>query len=298
MPDGGRWPRISIVVASLNYAAYIEEMIRSALLQGYPDLELVLIDGASDGETLGVISKYARWFSYWISEPDNGQSQAFNKGLARMTGDIFNIFDSDDFFVPGSFGLVAQAHTRNPKNILAGDVIRTWERSAKSEVHFPAELDLHAYAQWWSTRHHGQPGIFYPSSHFAEVGWINENLHCLMDYEYTLRYLAVTGISVTRCAVAVIRHHSESKSSKIGDNFVWECIQISKAYQRMFPDIDATANRHAAGILFGFGFRRLLRGQGNSWRFMREGLWIQPFWAFYWLSPGWLIRKWAKLTAH
>ena len=39
-------------------------------------------------------------------------------------------------------------------------------------------------------------------------------------------------------------------------------------------------------------------GQGNSWRFMREGLWIQPFWAFYWLFPGWLIRKWAKLTAH
>ena len=298
MPDNGNWPRISIVIASLNYAAYIEETIRSALLQGYPDLELIVIDGASGRETLDVISKYSMWFSYCISEPDRGQSHAFNKGLVRMTGDLFSIFDSDDYFLPGSFGLIAQAHARDPGNIIAGDVVRTWEGTSKSEVHFPAQLDLHSYAQWWTTKHNGQPGLFYPARYFPTVGLIDEKLHYLMDYDYTLRFLAFTSISVPHCAVAVIRHHAGCKSSRDGDYFVWECIQISKAYQRMFPDIDSTANRHAAGILFGFGFRRMLFGQGDAWRFMREGLRLHPFWAMYWLFPGWVMRKWSRLVAH
>ena len=67
------WPRISVVVASLNHGRYIEEMIRAVLLQGYPDLELILIDGGSDRETLEVIGRYERWFAYWVSEADRGQ---------------------------------------------------------------------------------------------------------------------------------------------------------------------------------------------------------------------------------
>ena len=208
MASGGRaWPRISVVVASLDHGRYIEEMIRSVLLQGYPDLEFILIDGGSNAETLEVIGKYARWFSHWVSEPDRGQSHALNKGLSRMTGMLFNNVDTDDYFLPGCLAAVAETHLQNPGRIIAGDVIRIWEGSRRSEVHFPAELDLHAYAQWWDSEHHGGPGMFFPTCHFAAVGGPKEGLHYSMDYDFTLRYLAVTGISTTRCAVAVIRNH-------------------------------------------------------------------------------------------
>jgi glycosyltransferase involved in cell wall biosynthesis len=296
MGGGQPWPRISVVVPSLNHGRYIEEMLRSILLQGYPDVELILIDGGSDESTLATILKYERWFAYWVTEPDRGQSHALNKGLTRATGDLFGSIDTDDYLLPGCFGLVAQAHIARPRDIVAGDVIRIWEGEGRNEVHFPAELDLHEYAQWWSTRHEGGPGMFFPVCHLRAVGGFNEDLHYLMDYEFTLRYLAFSGIFAPHCAVAVIRHHPEAKSMHSGDSFVWECMQISKPYQKMFPDIDATARRHAAGILFGFGVRRLLFGQGDWWKFAREGLLINPFWAVYWLIPGWFLRKLSKVN--
>ncbi len=284
------------MVPSLNHSRYIEEMIRSVLLQGYPDLEVILIDGGSDRATMDVIEKYQSWFSYVVSEPDHSQSHAINKGMARVTGTLFNHLDTDDFFLPGCLGLVAEAHALEPDLIIAGDVIRVTEGSLKTEVHFPQPHDLHAYVQWWNTEHHGHPGMFFPSRYLAAVGAVDESLHCLMDYEFTLRYLAVTGVSTPRCPVAVIRHHPECKSIKDGDEFVWECVQIVRPYQQMFPDIDALANREGAGVLFGFGFRRLLFGQGGAWRFMKEGLRIHQFWALNWLVPGWFLRKWSQLS--
>lgn len=295
MPDGSDWPVISIVVASLNQGSYIEETLRSILLQGYPRLELILIDGGSDSETLEVIARYAPWLTYWVSEADHGQSHAFNKGLARASGALFSLFSSDDYFLPGALARVAAAHLRQPAHILAGDVIFTREGSDRCEVHRPEPLDLHAYAQWWNLPHHAQPGIFFPRSRLAAVGWVDENLHYSMDYEYMLRFLGHAQMAVLRAPLAVIRNHPECKSVKNGDYCVWECMQIANTYQRKFPDIAAEADRQAAGILFGFGLRRLLHGQGDAWRFMREGLRRNPVHAIRWVFPGWLQRKWAQL---
>lgn len=293
--DGGAWPRLSVVVASLNHGEYVEEMIRSVLLQGYPDLEFILIDGGSNQATLEVIAKYQEWFTYWVSEPDAGQSDALNKGMAHVTGSLFNHLDTDDYLLPGALGLVAEVHAREPGQVIAGDVIRTREGSPGGEVHYPRPHDLHAYVQWWDTEHHGGPGMFFPSRHLAAVGAVDTSLHFLMDYDYTLRFLAVTGMTTPRFPAAVIRHHDGCKSVKDGDEFVWECVQIVRPYQRQFPDIDQRATREGAGVLFGFGFRRWLFAQGGGGRFMNEGLRIHPFWAIYWLIPGWFLRKWARL---
>jgi len=297
LPDGRAWPRISIVVASLNHAPYIEEMIRSVLLQGYPDIELIVIDGGSDRPTLDVMTKYRDWFTYWVSEPDAGQSDALNKGMARMTGSLFNHLDTDDYLLPGALRLVAEVHAQQPGQVIAGDVVRTQEGSDASEVHCPRPHDLRAYVEWWNTEHHGGPGMFFPSMHLAAVGKVDTSLHFLMDYDFTLRFLAVTGMTTPGGPVAVIRHHPGCKSVKDGDEFVWECVQIVRPYQRQFPEINARANREGAGVLFGFGFRRWLFRQGGGWRFMKEGLRIHPFWAIYWLVPGWFLRKWSRLRS-
>ena len=297
MAGGGPWPRLSIVVASLNQPAFIEEMLRSVLLQAYPDIELLIIDGGSEVATRSVIEKYRPWLTYFVSEPDHGQSHALNKGMALISGALFNHLDTDDYLLPGALAAVAETAARYPGAVIAGDVVRTVEGSDATAVHRHVPHDLRAYAQWWNTEHHGGPGMFFPAVHRAAVGDVNEALHFLMDYEYTLRFLAVTAIVPLPRAVAVIRHHDDCKSVKHGDEFVWECVRIVRPYQRQVPDIDARANREGAGALFGFGFRRLLYAQGDAWRFMKEGLRIHPFWAVYWLVPGWFIRKWSRLKS-
>jgi len=90
MPDGKLWPRVSIVMPSYNQVIFIEESIRSVLLQGYPDLELLVIDACSDDGALEIIKKYEKWITYWVSEPDRGQSHAINKGIRKSTGALFN----------------------------------------------------------------------------------------------------------------------------------------------------------------------------------------------------------------
>ncbi|MFM6281930.1 MAG: glycosyltransferase, partial [Dolichospermum sp.] len=86
MPDGSDWPRISIVTPSYNQGKFIEETIRSILLQGYSNLEYIVIDGSSNDETVMIIEKYSRWISYWCSEKDDGQTDAINKGFRYATG--------------------------------------------------------------------------------------------------------------------------------------------------------------------------------------------------------------------
>jgi len=90
MEDGKHWPKISIVIPSYNQGQYIEETIRSILLQGYPNLEIHIMDGGSKDMTVGIIEKYSPWLSSWVSEKDEGQSDAINKGFGRCSGEIFN----------------------------------------------------------------------------------------------------------------------------------------------------------------------------------------------------------------
>jgi len=108
MLDGKPWPKISIVTPSYNQGQFIEETIRSILLQNYPNLEYIIIDGASTDNSVDIIKKYERWITYWVTEKDRGQAQAINKGIYRASGDIFNWINSDDLLLPKVLRLVAE----------------------------------------------------------------------------------------------------------------------------------------------------------------------------------------------
>ena len=100
--DASPWPRISIVTPSYNQDQFIEETLRSVLLQGYPNLEYIVIDGGSTDGTVGIIRRYAPWLTHWVSEPDRGQAHAISKGLGKCSGGIFQWINSDDVLLKGA----------------------------------------------------------------------------------------------------------------------------------------------------------------------------------------------------
>ena len=128
MPDGKNWPRISIVTPSYNQAEFLEQTIRSVLLQGYPNLEYVVIDGGSQDDSVEIIERYQGFLSGCVSEKDRGQSHAINKGWSMLTGDIIAYLNSDDFYYPGALVNIALAWQHNPEiSMLSGGVAFTNE---------------------------------------------------------------------------------------------------------------------------------------------------------------------------
>ncbi len=115
LPAGvSTWPRISIVTPSYNQADFLEETIRSVLLQGYPDLEYVVIDGGSTDGSRQIIETYSPWLSHWVCEPDRGQYQAINKGFNETSGKIMAWINSDDKYAPAAFPILGQVFSRFP----------------------------------------------------------------------------------------------------------------------------------------------------------------------------------------
>ena len=116
------WPKISIVTPSFNQVQFLEETIRSVLLQGYPNLEYIIIDGGSTDGSIDIIKKYSRWLRYWVSEPDSGQSNAINKGFAKASGEIFGYLNSDDLYEPNALKIISSYFMNNSAcNLLAGE---------------------------------------------------------------------------------------------------------------------------------------------------------------------------------
>ena len=118
------FPKITIITPSLNQGVFIEETIRSIIIQGYPNLEYMIFDGGSKDQSVETIKKYNRWITYWESEPDHGQAHAINKGLRRCSGDIVGWINSDDMLLPGSLFKIGMNHLLHNNLILLGDVIK------------------------------------------------------------------------------------------------------------------------------------------------------------------------------
>ncbi|NUQ36337.1 MAG: glycosyltransferase [Caldilineales bacterium] len=181
------WPKFSIITPSFNRADFLEKTIRSVLLQHYPNLEYVIIDGGSKDGTLDIIDKYADFITYWVSEPDKNQADALNKGLQRCTGDIIAFINSDDFYLPGALRRVAQLLAAHPEAGWISGVIRYEDGDGRflHTRHIPP-LPAHR-ADWidrWPTY---QPACFWRSECFRRVGEFRVDLPYTFDTEFTIR---------------------------------------------------------------------------------------------------------------
>jgi glycosyltransferase involved in cell wall biosynthesis len=113
------WPRITIVTPSYQQAHFLEQTIRSVLLQGYPNLEYIVLDGGSTDGSVEIIRKYEWWIDYWTSGKDGGQAEAIDRGFERATGELVAWQNSDDLYLPGALAAFGRLFARHPKTELA-----------------------------------------------------------------------------------------------------------------------------------------------------------------------------------
>jgi hypothetical protein len=223
MPDGAPWPRITVVTPSFNQSAFLEEAIRSVLLQGYPDLEYFVIDGGSVDTSVGVIEAYAPWLSRWVSERDRGQSDAVAKGLRRATGTVFNWVNSDDLLLPGALASVARGLAAGHDAYAGGALF--FGEGFESWV-------LHNRGLGWRALLRGdprmvfvQPALWLRTQRLVSCGGINPDLNFYFDMEMTIRYLALAGsVRYDDARLAAFRLHPSSKT-------VAQSLQFAREYR-------------------------------------------------------------------
>lgn len=214
MPNREPWPRISIVTPSYNQGQFIEETIRSVLLQGYPNLEYSIIDGGSTDNSVEVIQKYAPWLAYWVSEPDRGQSDAINKGLSRSTGEILHWLNSDDVLYPNALQAVAKAWVQfAPCHFLTGD--GDYVTSDRSQTFYHIQARAYSFAElldFFRGQYLPQPAVFFSRSAFQQVGGVTTDLAYAMDLDLWLRLRRQYTLYHIPVCLAQLRSHAEAKT--------------------------------------------------------------------------------------
>ncbi len=217
-PDGLPWPKVSIVTPTYNHGRFIEECIRSVLLQGYPNLEYIVIDGGSTDETVDVIKKYEPWLAYWESKSDRGQSHAINKGLEKSTGKFFNWYNSDDVLAPNGLATMVRAMVKYPqagyihgRRIFIDDKgkVRGGNKHGyDNKISFSPELATSVSA----LKTGSQPTCLMDRELVIQTGKVDENLHYIMDIDLLLRIALIKRPIYINSPLSYVRIHPDTKS--------------------------------------------------------------------------------------
>lgn len=229
--DANQLPGISIVTPSYNQADFLEETIRSVLLQDYPNLEYFIMDGGSTDGSLEIIKKYAPWLSNWESEKDKGQSQAINKGWRHCSGEIFCWLNSDDYLMPNTLFRVAEVFRSYPDaGFIHGKAEIIDYSDQRSGSYLGKEFDL-AASLIQSKNPVAQPATFISKNALLEVGMLDETLHMSMDWDLWIRLAANFPVHYVNETWAAFRVWPGAKSSIISETSTPEHL---KAVKKLF----------------------------------------------------------------
>ena len=237
------YPKISIVTPSFNQGRYIEQTILSVIDQNYPNLEYIIIDGGSTDNTVEIIKKYEKHLSYWVSEPDKGQTDAINKGFAKCTGDIFNWINSDDYYEPGVLLRLGELFISNPSTeVICGNEWYFHDSDPLVKVlHTGSTIRKSIY----ETIREGiivQPATFFKIACIKDFFPLDNSLRYLMDRQLWWNYLLQYGqqnIMQTDIVFTNFRLHAASKSVSEANYFETEFdrLKLSLFQQLNAPEI-------------------------------------------------------------
>ena len=225
-PEGG-WPQVSIVTPSFNQAQFLEETIRSVLLQGYPNLEYIIMDGGSTDGSVEIIRKYEPWLAHWVSEKDGGQADALNRGFQRASGEYVGWINSDDTFEPGMlFNAAAYLVAHQDVDVVYGNCKIIDENSRPIGLVQAHDFTLLRYL---FSDFIPQQTALIRRWVLDACGGIDPGLQCVMDYDLFLRL----GL-----------RHTLRRMTGIGGNFrVWQGTKSVSWAGRFMQELVAVLDR-------------------------------------------------------
>lgn len=218
VPVNQKKTKLSIITPSFNQGKYLERTILSVLNQGYANLEYIIIDGGSTDESIEVIRKYEKHLKYWVSEKDNGQVDALNKGLRRASGEWIGFQNSDDVYFPGTFTMFDNAISNdNQADLLYGDLFMITPEDEVIEL--LKTLPFCFKCQYVEGMQIHNQSLFFKKKLIDENGLFDESFQFAFDYEFITRFTAQPGTITTKVdgMAGALRVHKDAKSSTIAD---------------------------------------------------------------------------------
>jgi hypothetical protein len=205
-------PKVTIVTPSYNQGRFLEETLRSVLLQGYPNVEFIVLDGGSTDDSRAILERYAPFLSHWESHRDAGQSDALNRGFQRAGGEIIGWVNSDDLLSPGAIAAsVAALVVRSEAGFSYGDWATIDAASRVTGHETPPEVTnaglLHSLQSYVA-----QTTLFFRRSALQQVGWLDVDLHLIMDFDLLLRLTACFESVRAPGEIARFRLHPDAKT--------------------------------------------------------------------------------------
>lgn len=230
-------PEISIVTPSFNQARFIEDCLRSVKEQNYPSIEHIVVDGGSTDATVELLKKYSALPGWehlrWISEPDQGQSDALNKGFRMARGNLIGWLNADDTYLPGCFEQISRySHNYATVDIFYGDYAWISENGMITQTR--REIMFRKFILFYSRVNfiHSSGALFLKRRIFDDGYFLNDKLHYSMDFEFYLR-AAIGGYRFRHIpqVLSLFRWHPECKSSKHLRRQVQEMEQARLCYE-------------------------------------------------------------------
>jgi glycosyltransferase involved in cell wall biosynthesis len=260
--------KISVIIPSFNQGEFIEETIQSVLAQTVPEVEILVFDGGSTDGTIDVLCKYESRLAHWESAADRGQTHAINKGLARMSGDVWMYLNSDDLVTPGAFSEVLRAFSDQSLMWLGGACANFDDQGERGGVVPRPVESAKDYLSPWNRRAYAFPfsgASFMRREIFAKIGYFDESYHYSMDMEYYCRALFIGKfrMAILDQCLARWRWHAMSKTLNKGSayGFLSDEIRIAARYGKYLIGREREE------------LEKEVKGQ-RRWCAVREAMWL------------------------
>lgn len=233
MSDGSKWPRVSIVTAVYNHGQYLEEAIRSVLLQGYPNIEYIIINDGSTDNTEEVISKYSQWLAYSVTRPNRGFCNSLNEAFGYCSGEIFGWMNADDFYKKNAIQTLVELRKKNSNAVAwtggTEKIDLNYNRMvvAKPRISQPTPKEFARVGRGAVVY---QPSTLFDATLFKRIGGIDKAIDTAVDIDLWVS-LAEYGVFVaTDDVLSTIRMYPEAKHLRDKAEVITEVIYISNKH--------------------------------------------------------------------
>ena len=281
-------PLVTIVTPSFNQARFLEATLRSVLEQDYPNIEYLVVDGASTDGSVEIIRRYANRLTWWVSEKDAGQSEAINKGLKQAHGEFVGWLNSDDVYQPGAVSAAVQAFKLHPEAaVVYGDALAIDAQGVPFNLMRARQYSLNDLLAFKIIC---QPAAFMRRATLEQVGYLNPDYHLLMDSLLWMELARLAPLVYVPQTWAAARYHDQAKNRTRGAAYGREA-------KRLIEDLQS---RPAFAGIITADLRRIRAGVHRFDAFYltdaaQPGEALQAYWKAFRLHPATALGDWKHI---